>query len=31
MVIGEAQEGLGALGQLIDHGWPAVCHLDDLG
>ena len=31
MAIGEAQEGLGAFAQLIDHGWPAVCHLDDLG
>ena len=31
MFIREAQEGLGAFGRLVDHGWPAVCHLDDLG
>ena len=31
MIIGQAQEGLGAFGRLVDHGWPAVCHLDDLG
>ena len=31
MVIGQAQEGLGALGWRLDHGGPALCHLDDLG
>ena len=31
MIVGQAQEGLGALGRLLDHHWPAVCHLDDLG
>ena len=31
MLVGQAQEGLGALGRLLGHGGPAVCHLDDLG
>ena len=31
MFIGQAQEGLFAFGRLLDHGGPAVCHLDDLG
>jgi hypothetical protein len=31
VVIGEAQEGPGALGRLLDHGGSAVCDLDDLG
>ena len=31
MEIGQAEERLGAFGRLLDHGGPAVCHLDDLG
>ena len=31
MVVGQAHESLGARCRRLDHGGPAVCHLDDLG
>jgi hypothetical protein len=31
VVVDQAEEGVGALGRLLDHDGPAVCHLDDLG
>ena len=31
VIVGQTQECLGALGRLLGHGGPDVCHLDDLG